>query len=197
MIRLHQPLFITMSEPDFRDACRRLAEMSRDVEPDVIVGLATGGVYVAEAMHSSFPTSPAILAIRLHRPSTALKESMRTEVILRRLPCRIAYLFRWIEVATRECTLKHKPADEFAVGEISGPGDRKLLRSARRVLVVDDTVDSGRTLQAASKTIRSHNDRCEIYTAVLASTWRRPPVSPDFVIFVRTLVRFHWSLDVR
>lgn len=192
-----EPAFFTLSEPEFQDACRRLADISRSVEPDVIVGLATGGVYVAEAMQDHLPAPVELVTLRLRRPGTAVKEYLRSDVVLSRLPRRLSYLLRWLEVAMRERMLKRSPSADLTPTEVPDPDDRVTLERAARVLVVDDTIDSGRTLQAATSTIRSHNEHCIIRTAVLASTWRKPPVAPDFLIYPRTLVRFHWSLDVR
>jgi hypoxanthine phosphoribosyltransferase len=131
------------------------------------------------------------------RPATAVKQRLRTDIILGRLPQRVAYLLRWLEVAARERMLrKDSPANETHA-EVASSDAEGALASARRVLVVDDTIDSGRTLQAAVRTVRKHNPDCEVRTAALASTWRNPPVSPEYLLHPRTLVRFHWSLDVR
>ncbi len=39
------------------------------------------------------------------------------------------------------------------------------------------------------------NPLAEVRTAVLTSTWRRPPVVPDYLLFQRTLLRLPWSFD--
>ena len=70
------------------------------------------------------------------------------------------------------------------------------LENARRVLIVDDTVDSGKTLLAASEAVRrAIGEDVQIRTAVITSTWRNPPVRADYCLYDRTLVRFPWSFD--
>lgn len=194
---LHSPSFLTLPETDFQDACRRLAEAAEDSNPDVIVGIATGGVHVAAAMRDHFESDPANVVVRLSRPGTAVKQRLRGDLVLSRLPERAAYLLRWLEVAWRERMLRQRPPATTTMQPELGIEAQDALATARRVLVIDDTVDSGRTLEAAVGAVRSYNPACEIRTAALASTWRRPPISPDYLLYPRALVRFHWSMDVR
>lgn len=190
------PSFLTLPESDFQDACRRLAEAAGDANPDVIVGIATGGVHVAAAMQPHFESDPSSVVVRLSRPGTIVKQRLGGGLLLSRLPRRVAYLLRWLEVVWRERMLRARPTTEAMPPEVDTVA-QNALAAARRVLVVDDTIDSGRTLQAVAGAVRSYNPACEIRTAALASTWRQPPVSPDYLLYPRSLVRFHWSMDVR
>lgn len=194
---LNSPSFLTLPETDFQDACRRLAEAAEDANPDVIVGIATGGVHVAAAMRDHFESDPASVVVRLSRPGTVVKQRLRGDLVLRWLPQRAAYLLRWLEVAWRERTLRTWSATTDAMQPELATEAQDALVTARRVLVIDDTIDSGRTLEAAVGAVRSYNPACEIRTAALASTWRKPPISPDYLLYQRSLVRFHWSMDVR
>jgi hypoxanthine phosphoribosyltransferase len=189
---------------DFADACRRLAQESAPVRPDVLVGIATGGVYVAESMIQHFSPRPELVSIRLSRPATNVKQRFRADLVLRRLPRLASYGLRWMEVAAREGMLRRErgrgparttlaPASSNAVADERAAA---LVAGGRQILVVDDTVDSGRTLSEAVAWVRRHNPDCSVQTAALASTWKRPPITPDYLLYPRTLVRFHWSLDI-
>jgi hypoxanthine phosphoribosyltransferase len=122
---------------------------------------------------------------------------MRGGIVLRMLPQRIAYLLRWLEVAVRERLLRPKAEPIPPEETLPDPTSRELVARAERVLVVDDTVDSGRTLVNATAAARHFNPTCVIQTVALASTWRRPPVEPDYLVHPRTLIRFHCSMDTR
>jgi hypoxanthine phosphoribosyltransferase len=185
------PETVELDQVRFEDACRSLAEATAAFEPDVIVGIATGGAVVARSMAGHMPGSPAAVDVRLRRPSTGVKERLRLDRLLRRIPTRLADLLRWLEVEIRERFLRPTAPEAPEVA----PEVRDAIAGARRALVVDDTVDSGRTLTAAVAIVRDAAPQAEVRTAVLTSTWRRPPVRPDYCLYDRVLLRFPWSLD--
>jgi hypoxanthine phosphoribosyltransferase len=182
----------------FGDVCVDLADIVRDdYKADLVVGIADGGAYVAESMAPHLPGPPAVAIVKSQRPATAMKQRMKVRAVLRRLPPKLAGRLRMLEVSVREHLLRPRP---------NGSGDHTLwltvdedvtsaIRSADRVLVVDDTVDSGRTLTAVTGLVQSLQPDLEIRVAVLASTFRHPRIRPDYCLFERTLLRFPWSLD--
>jgi hypoxanthine phosphoribosyltransferase len=102
-----------------------------------------------------------------------------------------------MEVEARERMLIRRPVDVTPAAEemVASSGLRAAAVGAQRILVVDDTVDSGRTLSTVTAAVRLVQPGAEVKTAVLASTWRRPPVRPDFCLLERTLLRMPWSFD--
>jgi phosphoribosylpyrophosphate synthetase len=160
------------------------------------VGILTGGAYVADAMVPHLAGPPETALVDLRRPSTGIKERLKVGRLLRSLPPATANALRRLEVETRERFVRHKaspsPAD---LRESADPRFVAAVRSANRVLVVDDTVDSGRTLTAAVELVRCAKAPVDIRTAVLTSTWKDPPVTPDYSLYDRTLLRFPWSFD--
>lgn len=181
------------------DLCQDLVERTRDFCPDLVIGIATGGEVVARAMLPFFDDEPAILAIRLQRPGTQVKRLVRADLLLGRLPRRVVDVMRWFEVEYRE--LAFRVTRRATAPSIRSPRDQVVLdllapaQDARRILVVDDTVDSGRTLGLAVDLVRSVSPDAVVRTAVLTSTWRRPPLVPDYLLFARTLLRLPWSFD--
>lgn len=79
----------------------------------------------------------------------------------------------------------------------------EILSELRRqlpgqVLVVDDAVDSGITMQAVVEALRRARPDVEVRAAVITVTTGRPSVSPDYTLYNNhTLIRFPWSIDMK
>jgi hypoxanthine phosphoribosyltransferase len=171
--------------------------MTRTYDPDLLIGIYTGGAVVAREMEASLPDAGRV-DVRLQRPGTAIKSRLRIGTVLSRLPRPLANACRWLEVEFREATLRRGDVDYASASArlAKDPALRDAVQSAQRVLVVDDTVDSGRTLGTVRKAVMMIGPDLDVRTAVLASTWRRPPHRPDFCLYDRTLLRLPWSMDV-
>ena len=69
---------VTLEEQHFKTACRKLAEKVQHMQfrPDVIIGICTAGVYVAEEMAKSYPDarvySISLLTTDRHHPVNGL-----------------------------------------------------------------------------------------------------------------------------
>jgi hypoxanthine phosphoribosyltransferase len=185
---------MTLDWPRFNAACAELAAKAQPMDPDAIVGIANGGAYVADAMSSSFLGRPHVVIVRLQRPATALKERLRLSDLLGTLPTPVTNFLRRVEVWAREAALSTRAPQESSSADL---GLDPALARCKRILVVDDTVDSGRTLATVTEAVRTLAPGATVATAALATSWRRPPVMPDYLLYQRTLLRLPWSLDSR
>lgn len=197
------PAVVELNDRAFATACDELADAVSDYEPDVVVGIATGGVHVAQAMAPLLSSEPAMEQLVLRRPATGAKERLKAGEMLSRVPAWCANALRWLEVEAREFGLRNDDpvvAAEPMVRASPGlcPAAMDTVGSSQRLLIVDDTVDSGRTLSAAKAiAMQAGAMPSGIRTAVLTSTFRRPPVRPDYCLHDRMLIRFPWSLDTK
>ncbi|MBN8441472.1 MAG: hypothetical protein J0M28_07200 [Thauera sp.] len=164
--------------------------------PDVVIGVATGGQLVADAMN--FPGDCQQLTVRRQRQVTRVKAAVGLRRMLPILPTQVNDFLRRIEMVARKTLfrLRNHKAESSEVVVIGGSVDAILARPVR-VLVVDDAVDSGGTLRDVIGFVRSHNAAAEIRSAVIVVTFERPLVQPDFMLWRQTIVRFPWSSDVR
>jgi hypoxanthine phosphoribosyltransferase len=65
-----------------------------------------------------------------------------------------------------------------------------------RVLIVDDSVDTGATMLHVMDTLRRQAGvPVTLATAAITVTTERPLVAPDYVLLRQQLCRFPWSLD--
>lgn len=184
---------ITLDRERFADECRRLrslAETSGE-QPDCVVAIASGGLHVARAMGYDL-----FFTVTFRRPSTGVKRRY-LDGILRRLPRRIADLLRMLE--SRISAARSSRHTSAAISpEIPADLAEKLAREPRSILIVDDAVDSGKTLRAVYDALRNAAPNAELHTAVLTVTQKNPAILPDYSLYSDgTLIRFPWSADYR
>lgn len=184
---------VTLAGTDFCDACVRLAaEVSEAYEPDLVVAIATGGVYVADVMYGAASVPCADVCLR--RPSSAGKDKARLLfTVLRHLPLWVSDRLR---IAEARRLARRAPAPLRHVD--LGSDVRQAVQKASRVLVVDDAVDSGCTLRDVIFALRTVPGERQVRSAVITVTTEAPVVVPDFALYRdSTLIRFPWSKDMK
>lgn len=183
-----RPRVVSFDEKCLADACRRLGGMVADsgYAPDVIVGIRSGGEYVAAGMITMFPKA-RLGGIDLKRPWTRSKD--RFKKILRFLPSGVLDRLRILE----SCLIALKAP---RVNDVVMVPQELLGMGAVKILVVDDAVDSGVTLASVIKAFANANPGATIRSAVITVTTVSPMVTPDYSLYNnRTLIRFPWSMD--
>ncbi len=209
---------------DFQEACRILAEKaSEKMLPDMIIGIRTGGVWVMEAMkayldeiaqggdtsmqndHSATQSHPGIssvgrkkihyCAIGLHREGTGAKGKYAN--LLHRLPQWLCNGLRISEaLALRMCHAICPPKLVSAEKLVFDEAGEALLQSGRqRIWVVDDAVDSGRTLASIAEKLKTYPQAHQVLYAALTVTEKQPLLMPDCYLYHGVLLRFPWSND--
>ena len=172
---------LTLSAEETAQACRRLENLCCGLKPDLVVAIAEGGTEVADKI---FPVVPHCQIGSRHR-RRLLKGRWLSAV-----PVEILDFLRVAELLMRRKRHVNIP-------ELSGNLKAKI-ENARRILVIDDAVDSGATLQAAVSVIKTAAPAAEVRTAVLTTTRRNPIVTPDYRCFPEgTILRFPWSQDAK
>lgn len=190
---------ITLDPSKLEAHTARLAEMveKSDESFDAICGIERGGAKVADIFCRHFPNSRYCRRsdIKLQRPSTKRKRKWMG-AILRRLPIALLDLLRMAEA--RLLALKsHHGAERWPEIEASIRKDAEEGK-IRKILIIDDAIDSGDTLWSIVEALKRMNPEIGIKTAVITQTTRQPRIRPDFTIYNnQTLIRFPWSEDYR
>jgi uncharacterized protein len=194
------PPLRTLQQPAFEAACALLMRLvEADYAPTLIIGIRTGGLVVAEAMVRARAAPLPVLPLTCRRPGTNAKARvplLRTAVAS--LPRSVADLTRRLEhrwFSTRRLD-QYQPQDiDRAEAEAIKNWLRKSPHPAR-ILVADDAVDSGVTLQTVLQAVREIGRRgMEFRSAAITQTLPHPHVAPNYVLWRETLCRFPWSLD--
>lgn len=183
---------LTLHRAAFLGHCQRLEHLVADYDPDLVVAVARGGVYVAEHM---FRQSHHV-TVDCQRQTTAVKRRLHALfAVVRLLPLWLRNRLRMAEA--RRLSRKHtgQPASVTLDSEVTA-----AVQRARRVLVVDDAIDSGATMAGVLNAISAiSGPDNKVRTAVITVTTRQPLVTPDYAIYGDgdVLVRFPWSEDMR
>ena len=168
-------------------------------EPEVVVGVATGGEFVAAAMR--VPHETYVTSISVRRDSTPKKESSRLRrSLVQTLPYLLLNQLRLLEDWLLERGSREKPCEESAhARSLDQLADEVRAASATRVAVIDDAVDSGRTMNIVVSGLRRRLPMAEIRSGVITVTrpLDRVGIVPDFRLLQLTLVRFPWSMDFK
>jgi len=198
---LRKPAVKQVTRAEVDALCTELADQVRGFDPDLVVGIATGGADIAAALAQALGGT-RLTIVKSQRPGTRIKQGRLASRAIASLPERLANLARWGEVEYREARYylqmrrQHGVDRADLMGRIERPEAlASAVDGASRVLVVDDTLDSGQTLRGVVQAVRAANPRAEIRSAVIATTWRRPPVVPDYVLQGRPLLRLPSSFD--
>lgn len=190
----------TLDAARFAAACTSLLRLvSASYQPDLLVGIRTGGLVVAEAMARAAATPLPVLAVTCRRAGTAAKSRFRLlPTVLAALPRPAVDGLRVLEhrllTARRRAQATVQQVDHAeaeAIGQRLAQGP-----AAPRVLVVDDAVDSGVTLATVLRLLREiAPPDTQLRSAVVTVTRAQPLAEPDFALYRGVLCRFPWSFD--
>jgi hypoxanthine phosphoribosyltransferase len=170
------------------------ALVAKDFAAQLLIGIRTGGFVVAEAFSQATQPIP-LVPITCRRPSTGKKQksSLLKKIVLRAPTCinnqlRIAEHIYLTQVKTP--SLREVTFDESELALIKQMG-------ANKILIIDDSVDSGGTLKAVYDAVKLACPNANIKTATITTTTEKPLIQPDYCLYHYVLCRFPWSLDFK
>jgi uncharacterized protein len=193
---------ISLDAAGLKQAAGELARQAHEFQPDVIVGIRSGGYRVAAHMAESLQ-QVALLPITCRRPSTQKKESL---LLLRKLLQKLPYAVTdRLRVAEHIVLTQLRAPKPVTAGFVPDAQELTALKQwlgskdgAARILIVDDAVDSGATLAAVHRLVQSvAYPGSTVKMAAITVTTQYPLIQPDFVLYRYALCRFPWSLDTK
>lgn len=196
-----RPSVVTFDKDAFDEACATLMRLAvHEGCPDLLIGIKTGGLHVANSMAKAVGYSVPVLAITCRRPSSQYKSGLAgLKKLLTRLPRPVIDLLRVVEhkLLTGRAPSENIGDYQFDLAELAEL-ERWLARSGPRpaLLIVDDAIDTGTTLSLVLDAVRRRAPtEAKIASAVITVTTQRPRVLPDLTLYSGQLCRFPWSLD--
>jgi len=190
----------TLDREAFDAACARLMQhVLQDCQPDLLIGIRTGGLVVAEAMARTVGQKPIVMPLTSRRGSTGAKARVKfLPALLTMLPGRLVDGLRILEhrLLTPRRRAQGAQAQFVDPTEAAAICDRLAgLPPGRVAVVVDDAVDSGVTLAAVLQVLRSGTPSAEFRSAAITVTAEHPLAKPDYALIHGELCRFPWSFD--
>ena len=192
---------VTFNPTLLAEACHQLScrVKAGGYTPSLLIGIQHGGAEVARRMRNDFPEA-AYCEVRLSRPGTRQKSQGLAHRLLQHLPLWICNTLRIVESRVNEWLSKGK--EPVRIGEIRLPDDvasrLKELGENATVLLVDDAIDTGATIQQARLQLLEQFPGITLRVAVITVTIPQPICDADYCLYHnRTLCRFPWSNDYR
>lgn len=157
-------------------------------QPQHIVAIRQGGAEVGKLMKEHFPEA-VYEEITLTR-SFGIEKSILSP-ILRRFPVCLKDGLRMLEIRLMDLMKRTRVPERF--GEVSLSIAPKM---GETLLLVDDAIDTGATIQKAIDEIKKTFPGIIIKVAVITVTTDQPLCDADYCLYHnRTLCRFPWSMD--
>lgn len=184
----------------FSDVVRQLEDqvIASDFTPNLIVGIPTGGHLVVNAM-KKLTNGIDVCFISKQRKSTVTKKKLKLSQLLPYLPRSINNILRKVESWLREQNFKYN-RDSLLKNQVDtieiDNQTRNLIKNSKYILIVDDAIDSGQTMKAVVETIQKYRHDTLIKIAVINTTFDNPLVAPDYIVFLKQIVRYPWASDV-
>ena len=197
---------ITLTPSLLAKACSQLSHRvkAEGCCPSVLIGIQQGGAEVAKLMKEDFPDA-AYCEVRLSRPDTPQKSQGWKHRLLYYMPIWLCNYLRAVESRVNEWQSKGK--EPVRLGEIRLPDDIASILNPSTpsnssnpplVLLIDDAIDTGATIQQARRQLLEQFPCITLRVAVITVTTPHPICDADFCLYHnRTLCRFPWSNDYR
>lgn len=190
---------INLIEDKFEQDCIKLANLVlSSYEPDLIIGILTGGGYLGRIMINSFQKDKPVqyTEIKIERVSTSYKRQFNIRQLFKFIPTSILNILRIIEVLCLEVKSKIITPKRSGSITFSPEIEKFLLTEPRDILIIDDCIDTGATFAFVKQYIEQkfgihHN----IKFAVITQAHKKPIIDVDYKLYHRVLVRFPWSFD--
>lgn len=181
---------------DFDSACMMLIDqVLKSYQPDLMVGVCSGGAIVASKIRMNPALTVDYVELTAQRQGTRYKKKFKLEWLLYFVPVVVCNMLRIWEM--KRAIAKFDPTNIVVRDVIVDEVNIARIRKAKKILVVDDAVDSGATLVAVCNYLKNTNPQAEIKTAALTLTFPVPAIYPDFTLYKDVLLRFPWAADAR
>lgn len=187
---------ITLNNEAFLKTCAELISKI-DFEPELIVGILDGGGYVSsEFKNSNHFQNVQFNSVKRNR-NNSLKNRAIVRFILRLLPYSITNKLRLRESLKAKNSISALDLNSLSNCEINFKFIIECEEKIKSILIVDDAIDTGKTIFTVQNNLRKLLPNAKIKTAVISWTIERSIIKPDYFIFKNTLVRYPWSLDYK
>ncbi|WP_308009132.1 phosphoribosyltransferase [uncultured Fusobacterium sp.] len=177
--------YLELSETDVRKESRKLAKkIEKDFNPEVVIFIAKGSYYIGDELSKYFNVS--LLEIHAAREKNKLKKIISP--MLKLIPKNIKKRLRELEIISgihnkkniRNVYMKEKLENK--------------LQNYKKVLLVDDSVDSGNTILAILNYLKKYNLEIKI-AALNVFNVSKEVVTINYFNYEDIMLNGPWSND--
>jgi hypoxanthine phosphoribosyltransferase len=189
---------VNLAGKQFVLACEELAcKITSLYSPDIMISIKTGGAYVGKQILEKMDNSDVKYAeVMIQRGHTRRKEKKWIHIVIKKIP---KFLADWIRIGeSATLYIKSRLKKPVRSGEIQFREDiiNLLREGGKNILLVDDSIDSGASMEFLHSYLKKTYPSNTIKIAVIAVTTNNPIIDADFYIYHNwTQARFPWSHD--
>lgn len=182
---------IELSLKKLDEVSRKFAvEIKKEYQPDLVIYLAKGAYLIGKSMCKVFDVP--LIAVGSTREGNELKEKLAS--LLGLLPRWLCNLLRRIELKSNVHEHNKERHIEF-LDDITG---LKIKNDKLKILVVDDSVDTGSSILATQELIKSKFHNSLIRVAVLnVMSQSKENIKVDYYLYTDKMLRTPMSKDSR
>jgi hypoxanthine phosphoribosyltransferase len=181
--------YLELSLENIRNYSRQIAKSVESWgKPDLVIFIASGGYLIGNELACYFQT-----------PLLKISATRKVHLFKKILSPFLKLLHSKIKMVLRKWEAQSNYHDRYKERDISFNSDIWLkYKDSKKILVVDDSVDTGNTMRAVKETVSSFfiNTEKEIkYLAFNYFSMCSPETKPDFYLWVDTMLNAPWSSD--
>lgn len=187
---------ITLEENSFFEKCIELTS-KLDLQPDLIVGILNGGGHIVDNIKSQSNFEPNIFQFVKVQRETTLKNYAIIDFFLKSLPYSVLNVIRIFESFLVRKSIENLNKETLSLREIDFKFSLNTKKDIKTILIIDDAIDTGKTMFTVKNNLSKMFSGAEIKTAVIAWTIDTSIEKPDYYLFKNVLIRFPWSKDYK
>lgn len=187
---------VTLNKDAFLKNCNTLLS-TIDIQPDIVVGVLNGSYYILNEAQKMYNLKSCNFQFIELKKSIGFKNYFIVRILLRFLPYFILNRLRVCESKKVKKTKNKLDLNALIDYKLDFKWNKIPNNEIKNILIVDDAIDSGKTMFTVKNYLISRFPNSQIKTAVISWTIETSIVKPDFYIFKNVLVRFPWSKDYK
>lgn len=187
---------ITLDSNAFSKSCNELIS-KLDFIPGTILGILNGGGYIIKEIESNnLMKNNNFEFIKLQRKNS-IKNNWLVNRLLKVVPYKVSNWLRVLESNRTRKLIKKLNLSELSKIKMVLKWDSDFKKNTQNILIIDDALDSGRTMYIVKNNLMALYPDAKIKIAVISWTLNNSIVEPDYYIYKDVLVRFPWSKDYK
>lgn len=186
---------LTLTNQDLSRTCEKLVQQL-DYKPDLIVGVLNGGGYIVEEIKKSPKFKEVNYTAAKFQRNNQIKNNITAKFLLKKLPYKILNKIRIIESNLARKSISIIDKEDLLNIELPIKSYNNTL-NIKKILVVDDAIDTGKTMFVFKNNLKKFYPEADIKIAVVSWTIEESIMKPDYYVHKNVLVRFPWAKDYK
>ena len=167
-----------------------------DFQPDLVVGILNGAKFMVETFQKSNKFNDSIFCeVKLQRNTEKMKRSKWIAFFLKKMP--YVFLNQLRKLESIKVKAKIRKIDFSAIDLATVDLTHFPNSPLKKILIIDDALDSGKTIYVVKKQLQQKYPSAEIRAAVITWTIEQSIIHPDYCLYKKVLIRYPWSKDFK